>query len=66
MHELLDVEPIEHDVEATDASRAHRTENRAQIATQNDVSEADLARANPAIPDWNALPAGHKILVPRH
>lgn len=55
-------------VEASDAGGTRRVENRAQIASQNGVSEADLVRANNPIhvSDWNALTPGWKILIPRH
>lgn len=47
-------------------------EDRAMIAAQNGVSEADLARANPGIPRdattnrWPALAAGATVLIPVH
>jgi hypothetical protein len=47
-------------------------ETRANVAAQNGVSEADLVRANPDIPQtlpaktWPALTAGQKILIPVH
>jgi hypothetical protein len=50
------------------------TENRANIAAQNGVSEADLVRGNPDLAlvptpgrtDWDHLTAGQAILIPRH
>lgn len=47
------------------AARANVIETRAQIATQNGVSEADLVRANPGIPDWTRLAEGDRVLVPK-
>jgi hypothetical protein len=40
-------------------------ETRAQIATQNGVSENDLDRANPRR-NWKLLKPGMKVLVPAH
>ena len=48
------------------AARANVIETRAQIATQNGVSEADLVRANPGIADWTRLNDGDRVLVPKH
>ena len=41
-------------------------ETRAQIASQNGVSEADLVRANPGVADWARLADGDRVLVPKH
>jgi peptidoglycan hydrolase-like protein with peptidoglycan-binding domain len=47
------------------AARATMAETRAQIATQNGVTEADLDRANPGV-RWARLQAGDRVLVPAH
>ena len=53
-------------------SSGSAVEDRAMIAAQNGVSEADLVRANPGIArdpatnQWPALTAGNTVLIPVH
>ncbi len=42
-----------------------QAETKAQIATQNGVTEAELDRANPSV-NWTSLTSGQRILIPRH
>ncbi len=44
---------------------ARQMETKAQIATQNGVTGADLDRANPSV-NWTTLTAGQHILIPWH